>query len=51
VQARMAKRARIVLLEAEGMTNRDIAAVVDLHYDQGHVADPLRPTWAGRRRG
>ncbi len=30
----MAKRARIVLTAAEGMTNRDIAAVVDLHYNQ-----------------
>ena len=30
----MAKRARIVLLAADGMSNRDIAAVVDLHYNQ-----------------
>jgi transposase len=30
----MAKRARIVLLAADGMTNRDIAALVDLHYNQ-----------------
>ncbi len=34
VEARMAKRARIVLLAAEGMTNRDIAELVDLHYNQ-----------------
>ncbi len=30
----MARRARIVLLAADGMTNRDIAALVDLHYNQ-----------------
>lgn len=34
VEARTAKRARIVLLAADGMTNRDIAALVDLHYNQ-----------------
>jgi transposase len=34
VEARMAKRARIVLLAAEGTSNRDIADVVGLHYNQ-----------------
>jgi transposase len=34
VEARTAKRARIVLLAAEGWTNRDIGEVVDLHYNQ-----------------
>ncbi len=34
VEARMARRARILLLAADGMTNRDIAALVDLHYNQ-----------------
>ena len=34
VEARMAKRARIVLLAADGVTNRDIAELVDLHYNQ-----------------
>ncbi|GAC1531415.1 MAG: IS630-like element ISMsm2 family transposase [Acidimicrobiales bacterium] len=34
VEARMAKRARIVLLAADGVSNRDIGALVDLHYNQ-----------------
>jgi transposase len=34
VEARMAKRARIVLLAADGTSNRDIADVVGLHYNQ-----------------
>ena len=34
VEARMAKRARIVLLAADGLSNRDIASLVDLHYNQ-----------------
>lgn len=34
VEARVAKRARIVLLAAEGVSNRDIGMVVDLHYNQ-----------------
>ena len=34
VEARMAKRARIVLLAADGASNRNIAAIVDLHYNQ-----------------
>jgi transposase len=34
VEARTAKRARIVLLAADGWTNRDIGEVVDLHYNQ-----------------
>jgi len=34
VEARMAKRARIILLSADGRSNRDIAALVDLHYNQ-----------------
>lgn len=34
VEARMAKRARIILLAADGRSNRDIAALVDLHYNQ-----------------
>jgi len=34
VEARMAKRARIVLLAADGTSNRAIAELVDLHYNQ-----------------
>jgi transposase len=34
VEARIAKRARIVLLAADGCTNREIGEVVDLHYNQ-----------------
>jgi transposase len=34
VEARVAKRARIVLLAADGASNRDIGAMVDLHYNQ-----------------
>src|SRR5215207_5742763 len=34
VEARRAKRARIVLLAGEGVSNRDIGEVVDLHYNQ-----------------
>ena len=34
VEARVAKRARIVLLAAEGHSNRDIGELVDLHYNQ-----------------
>lgn len=34
VEARVAKRARIVLLAADGASNRDIAELVDLHYNQ-----------------
>ena len=34
VEARVAKRARIVLLAAEGHTNRYIGELVDLHYNQ-----------------
>lgn len=34
VEARKAKRARIMLMAADGETNRDIAAVVGLHYNQ-----------------
>src|ERR1700677_547223 len=34
VEARVAKRARIVLLAAEGHSNRDIGALVDMHYNQ-----------------
>ena len=34
VEARMAKRARMVLLAADGVTNRDIGVLVDLHYNQ-----------------
>ena len=34
VEARVAKRARIVLLAADGVSNRDIGAMVDLHYNQ-----------------
>ncbi len=30
----MAKRARIILLAADGWSNRDIGEVVDLHYNQ-----------------
>jgi transposase len=34
VEARVAKRARNVLMAAEGRTNREIGDVVDLHYNQ-----------------
>jgi len=34
VEARMAKRARIVLLAADGVSNREIATLVGLHYNQ-----------------
>jgi transposase len=34
VEARVAKRARIVLLAADGCSNRDIGVLVDLHYNQ-----------------
>lgn len=34
VEARMAKRARIVLLAADGESNRAIGELVDLHYNQ-----------------
>lgn len=34
VEARVAKRARIVLMAAAGRSNRDIGVVVDLHYNQ-----------------
>ncbi len=34
VEARVAQRARIVLLAADGRSNRDIGELVDLHYNQ-----------------
>ena len=34
IEARIAKRARIILMAAEGCSNRDIGLVVDLHYNQ-----------------
>ena len=34
IEARVAKRARIILMAAEGFANRDIGLVVDLHYNQ-----------------
>jgi transposase len=34
VEARFAKRARIVLLAADGRSNRDIGEIVDMHYNQ-----------------
>ena len=34
VEARVARRARIVLLASEGRSNRDIGELVDLHYNQ-----------------
>ena len=34
IEARVAKRARIVLMAAEGCSNRDIGVAVDLHYNQ-----------------
>jgi hypothetical protein len=36
-----AKRARIVLLAAEGVSNRDIGALVDRHNQVGLWAGPL----------
>jgi transposase len=41
VEARVARRARIVLLAAEGRSNREIGSLVDLHYNQVAV-------WRGR---
>lgn len=56
VEARVAQRARIVLLAAEGRSNRDIGALVGMHYNQvavwrrryalmglGGLADDPRP--------
>ena len=34
LEARVAKRARILLLAAEGRSNREIGSLVDLHYNQ-----------------
>src|SRR5215469_12561460 len=34
IEARVAKRARIVLMAADGRSNREIGEVVDLHYNQ-----------------
>jgi transposase len=34
VEARVAKRARIALLAADGVSNREIATCVDMHYNQ-----------------
>jgi hypothetical protein len=34
IEARVAKRARIVLMAADGRTNREIGEVVDLHCNQ-----------------
>jgi transposase len=34
IEARMAKRARIILMAADGTSNRDIADIVGLHYNQ-----------------
>ena len=34
VEARVAKRARIVLLAADGCSNREIGRLVDMHYNQ-----------------
>jgi len=34
IEARVARRARIVLLAADGLSNRDIGDTVDMHYNQ-----------------
>jgi transposase len=34
IEARVAKRARIILMAADGCSNRDIGVLVDLHYNQ-----------------
>src|ERR1700688_4604316 len=34
VEARIAKRSRVVLLAADGMSNREIGQTVDMHYNQ-----------------
>jgi transposase len=34
VEARVAKRSRIVLLAADGVSNRQIGEIVDMHYNQ-----------------
>lgn len=44
IEARMAQRARIVLLAAEGMSNADIAEVVGLHYNQVGLWRGWRPS-------
>ena len=53
VEARVAKRARIVLLAAEGLSNREIGELVDLHYNQVGVwrkryASTVWPDWTTR---
>ena len=34
VEARVAKRARMMLMAADGCTNREIGEIVDLHYNE-----------------
>ena len=34
IEARIAKRARIIVLASEGYSNREISSIVDLHYNQ-----------------
>jgi len=34
IEARLAKRAKIVLAAADGMSNRDIGEMVEMHYNQ-----------------
>jgi transposase len=34
IEAKVSKRARIVLLAAEGRSNREIGEIIDLHYNQ-----------------
>src|SRR5829696_135432 len=34
VEARIARRARLVLLAADGVSNREIGAIVDMHYNE-----------------
>jgi DNA-binding CsgD family transcriptional regulator len=41
VEARFAKRARIVLLAAEGVSNREIGEIVDMHYNQVACGDAV----------
>ena len=52
IEARAAKRARMILLMADGESNRTIGELVDLHYNQvGHLAEALRGVRPGRPRG
>lgn len=46
VEARVAQRARIVLLAAEGRSNVEVGELVEMHYNR--KAKPFRWTYDGR---